>query len=118
MATMVQIAGVVPVWTVSDRVRKAREYAGMDQTELASAVGMSRGGIARIEQGKGEPRRTTLIAVAFATGVSLEWLETGKTPAGGDHDGGNSNEDVRHQGLEPRTHWFRALTLLPGGMAA
>ena len=72
----------------------------MDQQELADRVGMSRGGLAKIEQGKSEPRRTTLISIAFATGVDLGWLETGETPAG-NPDGGDA---VRHQGLEPRTH--------------
>lgn len=106
MTNAITIAGMVPEWTVADRVRKARESAGLKQGELADQVGMSRGGIARIEQGKGEPRRTTLIAVAFATGVSLQWLETGETPAGDSPDGGSV---VRHQGLEPRTHCLSLL---------
>ena len=101
MTNAIHIAGKVPTWTVADRVRKARESAGMKQNELAEKVGMSRGGIARIEQGKGEPRRTTLIAVSFATGVDLTWLETGETPAENGPGGGGV---VRHQGIEPRTH--------------
>ena len=73
----------------------------MGQQELAEKIGMSRSGLAKIEQGKSVPRRTTLIAVAFATGVDLHWLETGEAPAEIDPDGG---EGVRHQGIEPRTH--------------
>lgn len=108
MTTSHKLTGFVPEWSIADRVRKARECAGLKQEEFAELVGMSRAGLARIEQGKGEPRRTTLIAIAFATGVSLDWLETGKTPGGDEPDGGNQSDVVRHQGLEPRTHWLRS----------
>ena len=101
MTTSINIAGRVPEWTMADRFRKARESADMSQDELAKLVGMSRSGIAKIEQGKTEPRRTTLISVSFATGVSLDWLENGETPTGDNPGGGDV---VRHQGLEPRTH--------------
>lgn len=76
---------------------------------------MARTSLARIEQGKTEPRRTTLIAIAFATGVDLDWLQNGETPTGDNPGGG---EEVRHQGLEPRTHCLtskdsrRAVTLI------
>lgn len=95
------MGGKVPNWTIADRVRKAREFSGLKQLDLAESVGMARTSLARIEQGKSEPRRTTLIAIAFATGVSLDWLEHGETPAPDNPGGG---EVVRHQGIEPRTH--------------
>lgn len=101
MTTSLEINGAVPIWDISDRVRKAREFADLKQQELSDRLGMARTSLARIEQGKSEPRRTTLIAIAFATGVSLEWLETGKAPTGNDSGGGSG---VRHQGIEPRTH--------------
>lgn len=101
MTTSIQLGGQVPNWTIADRVRKAREFAGLKQLELAESVGMARTSLARIEQGKSSPRRTTLIAISFATGVSLEWLENGETPAPDNPGGG---EVVRHQGIEPRTH--------------
>lgn len=101
MTTSIQLGGQVPNWTIADRVRKAREFAGLKQLELAESVGMARTSLARIEQGKSTPRRTTLIAISFATGVSLEWLENGETPAPDSPGGGDV---VRHQGLEPRTH--------------
>ena len=104
MTTSTHMAGAVPHFTVADRVRKAREYAGMQQTELANAAGMARSGVARIESGKGgTPRRSSLIAIAFATGVDLTWLETGETP---DPDNPVGGSEVRHQGLEPRTRWL------------
>lgn len=101
MTTSIQMGGKVPNWTIADRVRKAREFSGLKQLDLAESVGMARTSLARIEQGKSEPRRTTLIAIAFATGVSLDWLEHGETPAPDNPGGG---EVVRHQGIEPRTH--------------
>ena len=101
MTTSIQLGGQVPNWTIADRVRKAREFAGLKQLELAESVGMARTSLARIEQGKSTPRRTTLIAISFATGVSLEWLENGETPAPDSPGGGDV---VRHQGIEPRTH--------------
>lgn len=101
MTTSIQLGGQVPNWTIADRVRKAREFAGLKQLELAESVGMARTSLARIEQGKSSPRRTTLIAISFATGVSLEWLENGETPAPDSPGGGDV---VRHQGIEPRTH--------------
>ena len=103
MTISISGGGKVPEWNVSDRVRKAREFAGLKQDDLANEIGMSRGGLAKIEQQKSTPRRTTLIAIAFATGVSLDWLENGETPAP-DYPGGG--EVVRHQGIEPRTHWL------------
>ena len=101
MTTSLSIAGYVPQFHLGDRVRKAREYASLDQTHLGEIAGISRTTIARIEQGKNVPRRPTILAIAIATGVDREWLETGNTPADY-HPGGGSV--VRHQGLEPRTH--------------
>ena len=93
----------MPEFQLHHRVKLAREYAGMKQDELAEATGMARSGIAKIESGHTVPRRTSITLIAFATGVDRHWLETGKTPAE-NPDGGN---DVRHQGIEPRTHCLR-----------
>lgn len=101
MTNAIQLNGAVPKFDIYDRVRKAREYAGLTQSELAEKAGLARSGLARIEQGKGRPRRATIIALAFATGIDLNWLEHGETPAGDNPDGGSA---VRHQGIEPRTH--------------
>ena len=106
MTTSVNVSGRVPAFTIGDRVRKARESAGLSQQQLADATGMARSGIVKIEGPESRPRRTSLIAIAMATGVDLTWLQTGETPAGSDLDGGGV---VRHQGLEPRTRWFGAL---------
>ena len=105
MTTSLRGGGAVPQFEIKHRVRLAREYAGLQQAELAELTGMARSGIAAIETGKNHPRRSSISLIAFATGVDRHWLETGETPAG-DTDGG---EAVRHQGLEPRTHWIRSI---------
>lgn len=66
--------GVEPEWTIGDRLRKAREHAGLKQQQLAALTGISDRTITHYERGKTKPRRHQLIAWALATGVSLEWL--------------------------------------------
>lgn len=110
MTTSIHMAGKVPEFNLSDRVRKAREITGLSQDELAERAGVGRATLARLESGKGSPRRATLIAIAFATGVDLNWLENGNTPAGPEPSGGDV---VRHQGFEPRTHWLGTSSRVP-----
>lgn len=74
--------GVVPQWTMADRLRKAREHSGLSQTELAEATGISRHSISNYERGAFEPRRPQLLVLALATGVDLEWLGGGSEPIG------------------------------------
>ncbi|QNQ91501.1 helix-turn-helix domain-containing protein [Corynebacterium poyangense] len=100
MTNAIQIAGLIPKFELSDRMRKAREVAGLTQDELSERSGVGRATIARIEYGKGTPRRASLIALAFATGVDLHWLETGETPAGNSPDGG-SECAIRDSNPEP-----------------
>lgn len=99
MTTALHISGEIPKWTVADRVRKARLYAGMSQAALAEEAGLARSGVALIEGGGSSPRRATLRVIAMATGVDSTWLETGKTPAG--EPGGGSECAIRESNPEP-----------------
>ena len=72
--------GAVPAFTVADRLRKAREHAGLEQGDLAERMGVSRGTVSNNELGKVAPRRIVLRAWALATGVDVGWLETGIAP--------------------------------------
>lgn len=72
--------GVVPEWTIADRMRKSREHAGLDQGELAELIGIARNTVSNYERAQTEPRRPALIAWSMATGVPLAWLETGTAP--------------------------------------
>jgi transcriptional regulator with XRE-family HTH domain len=67
----------VPEWSVADRLRKAREVAGMDQAELAERAGLSRATVSNAERGVGIPQRATLLVWALATGVDQDWLMQG-----------------------------------------
>uniref|UniRef100_UPI000A0680C3 helix-turn-helix domain-containing protein n=1 Tax=Humibacter albus TaxID=427754 RepID=UPI000A0680C3 len=71
-------AGRIPEWSVADRLRKARESAGLEQVELADAAGISRGTISAAENGYRVPNRATLQMWALATGVPLGWIEQGE----------------------------------------
>ena len=92
----------IPEWTVADRLRKAREWAGLEQAELARRAGLARNTISNYEGGKVTPRRTGLLAWSMVTGVPVTWLENGESPQSGGPDGGLSG-DVRSKGLEPPT---------------
>jgi len=64
-----------------DRVRKARELAGhIDIKSFAEATGLDRGALGRYEATGDIPRRGTIKALALATGVREEWLNTGYGP--------------------------------------
>lgn len=67
-------AGARPEWRLGDRIRRAREYAGLEQRELADRAGISQATISAAETGRAKPHRSTLTLIAAATGVSFEWL--------------------------------------------
>lgn len=78
-------SGRVPEIQVHHRLRIAREFAHLEQTELAERMGISRTSISHAESGRTQPRRITLNAWALATGVPVGWLMTGEQPdRGGD----------------------------------
>ena len=90
----------MPEFELKHRVKLAREYAGLSQSELAELTGLSRGGIAKIESGESETRRSSITLIAFATGVNRQWLENGETPTG-DNPGGGSECAIRDLNPEP-----------------
>ena len=69
--------GRIPDITVAHRLRIARETAGMEQTQLAETMGVSRGNISNAENGRTNPRRVVVKAWSNATGVSIEWILDG-----------------------------------------
>lgn len=100
MTTDIGMPGTVPVFDLVDRLRKARESAGLKQAELAELIGVSRATLASVEQRAREARRGEVIAIAFATGVDPVWLETGKTPVEIDPNGGEECA-IRDSNPEP-----------------
>lgn len=82
--------GIIPEFTIGDRLRKARQRTGLEQAEFATEVGISRGTVRNYELEAVKPRRPVLVAWAFRTGVPLNWLETGESPRQVDPDGGDA----------------------------
>ncbi|MBN9326555.1 helix-turn-helix transcriptional regulator [Cellulomonas sp. 73-145] len=81
------VPGGIPEWTLADRLRKAREAAGISTADFATDLGVSRNTITNYERGHVSPRRGALRLWALRTGVPLVWLETGASNPG-DPDGG------------------------------
>lgn len=81
----------IPQWTLGDRLRKARQLTGLGTREFADKIGVSHGTITNAEGGRHGVRKITLNAWSLATGVPVEWLETGhvNNPPG-PGGGGNS----------------------------
>lgn len=92
MTTALTRGGLIPEWTLGDRLRKAREAAGLEQQELAQRIGVARTTISNAEKGKVNPRRIVINAWSLATSVPVEWLETGQAP----------QPDGPNEGLEGR----------------
>lgn len=68
----------IPVWTAGDRFRKAREDAGLTQTELAEAIGVDRKTISAYElNDRKRPMKMVVAAWALRCGVPVWWLLDG-----------------------------------------
>ena len=61
------------------RLKELREGKGLTQPQLAERAGMTKAGIADLEQGRRKPSWETVLALAKALGVSCE--EFTKAPA-------------------------------------
>lgn len=64
----------IPIWTLQDRIRKARDHAGLNQSALAEAIGVSTNSVNRWEKGERNPTQESLESIAQATGVPMEWF--------------------------------------------
>jgi transcriptional regulator with XRE-family HTH domain len=71
---------LIPVWTLGDRLRKAREVAGMDAEIMAQHVGVTDRTIRNYETDTTPVKRSVILGYSMATGVPVEWIETGVTP--------------------------------------
>jgi transcriptional regulator with XRE-family HTH domain len=67
------------------RLRELREAAGWTQSELAERAGLTRDGVAHLEQGRRKPGWETVLALAEALGVdclAFTLRPAGESPAG------------------------------------
>ena len=76
LAHMAQEVGSsrVPVFTLGERIRKAREDQGYSQAEFAIRLGVDRKTVSNWEGSRNQPRYGDLMLIASVTDVSLEWL--------------------------------------------
>lgn len=63
--------------SIGERIRQARKQAGLNQSELASRVGVSQPAVANWESGVHDPRWVMLAKLADALSTSLDWLAEG-----------------------------------------
>lgn len=89
----------IPVFTPGDRLRKARELAGLDQGELSEATGISRSTVSHLELDKAPLKSSYVKLWAMATGVPPEWLATG----GASTDPGNGGASMTTDGYTHST---------------
>lgn len=69
----------LPVWTIGDRLVKARQHAGLTQTQMAQALDIGRRSIVRYESSTAPPR-PIVIAYSALTGVPLWWFDGSDGP--------------------------------------
>ncbi len=84
----------IPEFDITDRLRKAREIAGLTQQQLATEMGVAKTTVSNYEAGATTNHRTIVLnAWSAATGVPVAWLRWGVTvpddPSGlGNHQKG------------------------------
>lgn len=82
-------SGAEPEIEVKHRLRIAREFADLEQDELASLMGVARNTVINAEKGHRRPRKIVINAWALACGVRASWIENGKgSPVNPGPDGG------------------------------
>ena len=69
----------IPSWTRGDRLRKAREHAGIGVQEMADHLLVSRSTITNYESDTTHPTSVRLRRWSEVTGVPEEWLSSGIT---------------------------------------
>lgn len=66
---------------MGERIAQLRRSKGLSQAALAQALGLSTSAIAMYEQGRREPSVSTIIALADALDVTIDYLLTGQPSA-------------------------------------
>ena len=66
--------------SIGSRIKSAREYHEMSQSQLAVRLGVERATIATWENNKRAPRANRLVMLAGVLDVSLAWLLSGSGP--------------------------------------
>jgi len=77
-----RIMGKMPTMSMADRIRHARESAGLSQADVARHFNLSRGAVAQWEMGKTGPDRNRVPELASLLGVSVGYLLEGGDDSG------------------------------------
>lgn len=80
MTASASAGAVIPPWTLADRLRKAREFAGLKQAELAEYAGISRRSISDYEQALAKPKWPAVLVWAQTCNVPADWLAGDDVP--------------------------------------
>ena len=59
---------------LGEKIFTARKKAGLSQTDLADAVGVSRQSVSKWETGESAPEAGNLLLIAKALNVTTDWL--------------------------------------------
>jgi transcriptional regulator with XRE-family HTH domain len=65
---------------IADRISRLRRARGWKQKELAAKIGSSLYQISKMERGRYIPRASTLLRLAEALSVTVDFLLTGRSP--------------------------------------
>ncbi len=95
----------VPVFSLGERIRKAREDLGLSQQQFADVLDVDRKTVSNWEGSRNQPRYGDLMLISSVTDVSLEWLAGDLFRpigvVGGVPDNSPASGDVTH-GLAPQ----------------
>lgn len=72
--TAIEHAAAPVVWTLGEYMWKARKDAGLDQEQVAKAIGVSRALVGHWENDRSEPSYRRLVKFAELTGFPLDVL--------------------------------------------
>ena len=80
--------GIIPTWTVGDRLRKARVMSNQTVAEFARQALCPEKTVNNYEADKVKHRPLLIEKWADVTGVDIEWIKTGEAPVQPEPDEG------------------------------
>lgn len=103
------------VSTFGDRLARARDYARMDQAQLARRLGVKATTIRNWEADRSEPRANRLQMLSGLLNVSIMWLMTGEGEGVPDPD--TAADEISHQDLRDLLVQLRDLRVAQSRLA-
>lgn len=71
-----------PKSAVAERLREARELAGLSQAQVAKRLGLHRPAVSEIEAGRRRVSAEEVAVLADLYGVSADWITSGESSVG------------------------------------